>query len=498
MAVMFILLPCLLLTAVTGQESSSYQNNDQSGELGGQQEQVNDSLNPQNEAVSNNGDQPNFQGQEKQNQPIQSETQSETQSEIAADGQIIESSAPVDNNPSSPHEGSRLSEILEMIEAMTSAPNDGDEEGGSNGVKVTVFESEEEHVEGEGNHEEDLSGELSNGEHVHISQDEDQQSHQESTGSEIIVEDDPSVSVSADADSVIKGTDSGVIVVPSQSSNSRPLKVKVLVKDGYVLNLSSGVGSVSVSSDKSMVHVRAPSSSGAGGVFDDSDTIGPYIVVNEGEGNALIKRPVSEEETATALKMYREMEIVGQAMRGKGVAGMVGVAGGPSATDGVFNSPQMIQQSAQPQPNIAQGQAQAQAQQLQLQAVQQAAQVRQLQQLQQLQVQRQQQQQQQMQQYQIQQRQMPQIQQMQMNQFQLQQQQMQQQQGNNGVNMIVARNKMLMERNVLIAKMAKKVAIAVIKTLVPLPLLYTGPNGVGDLNQPIYDDSTLNALFDNL
>lgn len=496
-------------TSQTGRQESSQNDVQEPSQVGGQDDSRESPYADGHEPLQTGEEQPSQVDGQQHPQTIDGEpsVQSDSRqvsdhdgtSEVAADGEVIESSREVE-------EGSKLSEILGMIDAMTSAPDVIDR---GDGVKISVYESESSQKSSD-------AEKFGDGEHEQPQQDQDLSvvEHPISeTPSHI-----PAESVQP-SDPPPTGTQQKSV---SSQPRGRPLKVKVLVKDGFVINLSSGVGSVSVSSDKTAVHVR-----GAGGVFDDPDTIGPYVVVNEGSN--LVKRPASEEDINEAAKIYEKMQLVSQAMQGRGVLEMIAVAGGPDSGSGVINNPTMIQPPQlpkqppqQPSPTPPQPQMpQNQPIHMQQQQFQQAQLQQQLQQQQQQQFQMQQQRQQQQvnQQIQMQNQQNQQNQQIQQiqrqRQLQMEQQQQQQQQqiqrqheiqqqvssqqsnlNNAGsVNMIMARNKLLMERNVLIAKMAKKVAISVIKTLVPLPLLYTGP---GDLNQPIYDDATLNALFDNI
>ena len=79
----------------------------------------------------------------------------------------------------------------------------------------------------------------------------------------------------------------------SIQSGVGPLKARIVIRNRQVINLSTGLGSVSISVNQNGVHIIVN-----GMHFDSPDVIGPYVVTNEQSDGALVRREMTPEDEA--------------------------------------------------------------------------------------------------------------------------------------------------------------------------------------------------------
>ena len=91
-------------------------------------------------------------------------------------------------------------------------------------------------------------------------------------------------------------------VSSSNSNSGGPLRVKILVANGGITNLSSGNGRTSVSMNDNSVHVEAD-----GKTIDVPDSRGPYVITNEPDG-VLKRREMTPEDEREAQQMQQQLQ----------------------------------------------------------------------------------------------------------------------------------------------------------------------------------------------
>ena len=91
------------------------------------------------------------------------------------------------------------------------------------------------------------------------------------------------------------GDDGQVVLVHKEDTfgkmpNGVPRNVKVFVRNGSVINKSTGSGSTSISTINNHIRVMVD-----GKVFESDDTVGPYVITTDDNGN-LIRRDMTPED----------------------------------------------------------------------------------------------------------------------------------------------------------------------------------------------------------